>query len=102
MRYQIREANPKKRDIPELRLEAFYKYENYLIENHGFSVMWLKGGIGSGSKIHRFRVLAKIEDNRLYVADCMSLCGSQKWSSSLRLFDEQDAADVNCKKCGGN
>ena len=97
MKFKIRQAEPRKKDT-DFRLEANFKYEDYLIENHGYSVMWLNGGIGYGSKTHQFRVVGKIVNDTLYVASCLSLCGSEKYNSGLHLHSDQEMI-VNCKKC---
>ena len=100
MRYQIKQAKP---TWKESGVEgAFIHYEDYMKNEHGYSVMFLKGGVGNGEKVHRFRVLGKIEGNNIHVADIMCLCGSQKFNSRrLYLHDEQDNIECTCKKCGG-
>ena len=101
MNYIIKEATTRWRDIPKNapnRPNSGAKYEDYMIENYGYSIMRLKGGIGHGSKVHIFRVLGKIENNTIFVADCMSFCGSAKFTSSLYLSMNQNLV-CNCKRC---
>jgi hypothetical protein len=78
-----------------------FSYEKYMIDNHGFSMMWLPGQVGySGQKIHEFYVCAKIDGDILYLASRpFCSCGSAKWNTNnVFLFNEIDAV-VNCEKC---
>jgi len=100
MNYIIKDSIPDwgtiRKAHPEVNSGA--DYENYMIENHGYSVMTLRGSIGYGSKVHNFRVLGKTEGPTLYVASCYSFCGSAKFTSSLCLSQNQEL-ECNCKRC---
>ena len=99
MKYKIKEATPRWKDLPEIR--RGYEYTEYMEKEHGYSYIHLKGGIGTyGQKTHLFYVLGKIDEDTLYIADYDPCCGSAKWGSSLNLYSMQDETiQVTCKIC---
>lgn len=97
-RYKIKQAVPRWKDISEAIVRSAFDYEKYMMDNHGYERKKLVGSIGYGKKTHMFSTVCKIEGDTIYIADCMSLCGSAKWSSFLNIYIEQEK-ECDCKRC---